>query len=44
MVNEVNEIKGFHIKSGVKQGCVVSPFIWIMLMDFVSKCTEKRCT
>ena len=25
----------FHIKSGVKQGCVLSLFIWITLMSFV---------
>ena len=25
----------FCIKSGVKQGCVLSPLIWIILMDFV---------
>ncbi|XP_065561191.1 LOW QUALITY PROTEIN: probable chitinase 10 [Artemia franciscana] len=31
----------FHIKSGVKQGRVLSPFIWIILMDFVIKNTGK---
>ena len=25
----------FRIKSGVKQDCVLSPFIWIIVMDFV---------
>ncbi|XP_065568765.1 uncharacterized protein LOC136032370 [Artemia franciscana] len=31
-----NEVSSwFCIKSGVKQGCVLSPFIWIILMDFI---------
>ena len=30
-----NEVSSwFHIKSRVKQGCVLSSFIWIVLMDF----------
>ncbi|XP_065567297.1 uncharacterized protein LOC136031557 [Artemia franciscana] len=30
-----NEVSSwFCIKSGVKQGCVLFPFIWIILMDF----------
>ena len=29
----------FCIKSGVKQGCVLSFFIWIILMDFVLRST-----
>ena len=29
----------FPIKSGVKQGCMLSPIIWIILMDFVLKST-----
>ena len=29
------------IKSGVKQGCVVSPFMWIILMDLVLRSTGK---
>ena len=37
-----NEVSNwFCIKSGVKQGCVLSPFIWIILMDFVLRSTEK---
>ena len=32
---------GFCIKSEVKQGCVLSPFIWIISMDFVLKSTGK---
>ena len=37
-----NEVSNwFCIKSGVKQGCVLSPFIWIILMDFVSRSTGK---
>ena len=31
----------FCIKSGVKQGCALSPFIWIILMDFVLRSTGK---
>ena len=31
----------FCIKSGVKQGCVLSPFIWFILMDFVLRSTGK---
>ena len=32
-----NEVSNwFCIKSGVKQGCVLSPFIWIILMDLRS--------
>ena len=31
----------FCIKSGVKQGCVLSPFIWNILMDIVLKSTGK---
>ena len=31
----------FFIKSGVKQGCVLSPFIWIILMDFILRSTGK---
>ena len=31
-----NEISNwFCIESGVKQGCVLSSFMWIILMDFV---------
>ena len=31
-----NEISSwFRIKSGVKQGCVLYPYIWIILIDFV---------
>ena len=37
--NEV--INWFCIKSGVKQGCVLSPFIWNILMDIVLKSTGK---
>ena len=41
-VKEENEVSHwFCIKSGVKQGCVLSPFIWIILMDFVLRSTEK---
>ena len=30
-----NEVRSWIcIKSGVKRGCVLSPFIWIILMDF----------
>ena len=37
-----NEVSNwFCIKSGVKQGCVLSPFIWIVLMDFVLRSTGK---
>ena len=37
-----NEVSNwFCIKSGVKQGCVLSPFIWIILMDFVLRSTGK---
>ena len=31
----------FCIKSGVKQGCVLSPFIWIILMDFILRSPGK---
>ena len=37
--NEVNSWSC--IKSGVQQGCVLSPFIWFILMDFVLMSTEK---
>ena len=37
--NEVSSF--FFIKSGVKQDCVLSPFIWIILMDFVLRSTGK---
>ena len=37
--NEVS--RWFCIKSGVKQGCVLSPFIWIIWMDFVLRSTGK---
>ena len=37
-----NEVSNwFCIKSGVKQGCVLSSFIWIILMDFVLRSTGK---
>ena len=37
-----NEVSNwFCIKSGVKQGCVLSPFIWIILMDFVLRSSGK---
>ena len=37
-----NEVSNwFCIKSGVKQGCVLSPFIWIILMDFILRSTGK---
>jgi hypothetical protein len=37
-----NEVSSwFCIKSGVKQGCVLSSFIWIILMDFVLRSTGK---
>jgi len=31
----------FHNKSEMKQCCVLSPFIWIILMDFVLNSTIK---
>ena len=35
-----NEVSSwFRIKSGVKQGCCLSHFIWIILMDFVLRST-----
>ena len=37
-----NEVSNwFCIKSGVKQGCALSPFIWIILMDLVLRSTGK---
>ena len=37
-----NEVSSwFYSKSGFKQGCVLSPFIWIILMDFVLRSTGK---
>ena len=37
-----NEVSGWlRIKSGDKQGCVLFPFTWIILMDFVLKSTGK---
>ena len=37
-----NEVSNwFCTKSGVKQGCILSPFIWIILMDFVLGSTGK---
>ena len=37
-----NEVSNwFCIKSVIKQGCVLSPFIWIILMDFVLNSTGK---
>ena len=37
-----NEVSNwFSIKSEVKQGCVLFPFIWIILMDFVLRSTGK---
>ena len=34
----------FRIKSGVKQNCVLSPFIWIILMDLVLMSKENGMT
>ena len=31
----------FGIKSGVKQGCVLSPFVWIILMKIGLRSKEK---
>ena len=37
-----NEVSSwFCIKSKVMQGCVISPFIWIILKDFVFSSTRK---
>ena len=37
-----NEVSSwFCIKSGVKQGCVLFPFMWIILIDFVLRSTGK---
>ena len=37
-----NEVSSwFRIKSGVKQGCVLSPFLWIIVLDFVLRSTGK---
>ena len=37
-----NEVSSwFCIQSGVKQGYVLSPFIWNILMDFVLRSTGK---
>ena len=37
-----NEVSSwFPIKSGVKQDCVLSPFMWIILMDFVFRSQGK---
>ena len=41
-VKEGNEVSNwFCIKSEVKRGCVLSPFIWIILMDFALRSTGK---
>ena len=41
-LNVGNEVSSwFCIKSGVKQGCVLSPFIWIILIDLVLRSTGK---
>ena len=32
---------GFVLNQEFKQGCVLSPFIWIILMDFVLRSTGK---
>ena len=41
-VNVGNEVSSwFCIKSGVKQGCVLSLFIWTILMGFVLRSTGK---
>ena len=37
--NEVNS--WFCIKSGVKKGCILSPFMWIILMEFFLRSTGK---
>ena len=37
--NEVSSL--FCVKSRVKQGCVLSPLLWIILTDFVLKSTGK---
>ena len=38
-----NEVSNwFCIKSGVNQGCVLSPFIWIILMVFILRSTGKQ--
>ena len=37
--NEVS--RWFCIKLGVKQGCILSPFTWTILMDFVLRNTGK---
>ena len=37
-----NEVSSwFGTKSGVKQGCLLPPFTWIILMDFVLRSTGK---
>ena len=37
-----NEVRsGICTKSGVKQVCVLFPFIWAILIDFVLRSTEK---
>ena len=37
-----NEVSNwFCIESGVKRGCVLSPFIWIILMEFVLRSAGK---
>ena len=37
-----NEVTSwFCIKSGIEQGCVLSPFMWIILMDFVLRSKGK---
>ena len=37
-----NEVSSwFCIKSGVKQSCVLSPFIWIILLDYILRSTRK---
>ena len=36
-----NEVSSFRVKSGVKQDCALSTFIWIILMDSVLGITGK---
>ena len=37
-----NKVSNWYcIKSGVNYGCVLSPFIWIILKDFVVRSTGK---